>query len=328
MALNPNMFYENMVTPDEVNNLARILPDVAALAQTVCKLSGGLLKVCKININIDTANVLVPTGNCVIVSLQGFPVCTVGNGFLNSIEYYARSLCDVNLKKRGKDKRVLTSLKQDRIGRILKKNKFVDRMCKESGHNITTYASSLSFTQYKNELTKNLSSSYPTHLSGLDMCELLKVVYGKPINEIPDAVRNSAQIAHERYTVYEMGINNANREMEEAFGRETLAVCWMKHGLAIGTIKINIKAARDVTEIIPLKLYKDINSIPDEKLRDDLMFSLVACRTNREQNNTETEYRDADRLIPAGDHTFLESQSVAWYTEIGGHITQWFITAR
>jgi hypothetical protein len=25
-------------------------------------------------------------------------------------------------------------------------------MCKESGHNITTYASSLSFTQYKNEL--------------------------------------------------------------------------------------------------------------------------------------------------------------------------------
>ena len=311
MALNPNMFYENMVTPDEVNNLARILPDVAALAQTVCKLSGGVLKVSKITLNIDTANALVPTGNCFIVSPQGFPTCKVGNDEGNNAEYYARSLCDVNLKKRGKDKRVLTSLKQDRIGRILKKNKFVDRMCKESGHNITTYASSLSFTQYKNELTKNLSSSYPTHLSGLDMCELLKVVYGKPINEIPDAVRNSAQIAHERYTVYEMGINNANKEMEEAFGRETLAVCWMKHGLAIGTIKINIKAARDVTEIIPLKLYKDINSIPDEKLRDDLMFSLVACRTNREQNNTETEYRDADRLIPAGDHTFLESQSAA-----------------
>ena len=326
MALNPSMFYENMVTPDEVNNLARILPDVAALAQTVCKLSGGLLKVCKININLDAASAVIPTGNCVIVSLQGFPVCTVGNGLLNSIEYYIRSQVDINFKKRGKDKRILTSLKQDRIGRILKKNKFVDKLCKHSGHDATTTAISLTFQQYKNELTKNLSSSYPTHLGGKEMCEVLKVMYGKPINEISDALRNSAKIAYDKYIVYEESISNANKEMEEAFGHETLAVCWMNYGITVGTVKIG--AGRLTTEIVPLKLYKNINSIPDEKLRDDLMFSLVACRTSREQNNTETDCRDPDRLIPAGDHTFLESQSSAWYTDIGGYHTQWFITAR
>jgi hypothetical protein len=310
MNINQDIFYEGVITQQQKEALYTADTNLVSLAIGLHRASGKDLSIGYLsNFTVEDK-----PPKAVMFTKEGFPVMQIGR---KSDVYFIKNQY-VHLLERAKDKYSITSKKADRLVREMKGKRLTNVM-DAAKYGYTKRYIHNTYNFYQNSL--GFETKYERRLTGHSEFELLKVLLGnKSTADVSDDIRNGWASEYAKFKEQENKVIACKTELAEVFSKETWAVYSSVAGVIVGTVKC---AAHDgcFTEVLPFKLYKSIDDIQDEALREDLVTTLTMCRTNREQStkSNELSYRDndCDKFFPTGDHAFVDSQSVA-YTSLGG----------
>jgi hypothetical protein len=337
MNINHNLFYRDLVSEENKARLYGWSLDMVALITGVIKVSGGRLAVARVGHHYIVGETAPSCSGIYLVDkAMGFMVLKLS---MVETDFVMRSPHSYILK-RGRDRSAMFSKNPKRLVAALKGSSA------KSGVSLMEYlissARSWRMVQQIHATVSCANNHYKTSsyfgsmLDGKEQFELLNVLLGDSLfSGVPTTQQEKYKTVYAAHCKQRDTNAVAHAKIVDIFTKPLWVFSLSQLGLIVGCATYPLDAegqpntAFDICNVlVPFTLYKDVHSIPDVALREEIITTLTMARVNRANNPKYADLRylpvDSDNFFPLRtDKVFEDSQSIAVtdneHTESGGH---------
>lgn len=336
MNINHNLFYRDLVDEEHKVCLYNWSLDMVALITGIIKVSGGRLAVARVEKPNFMSEVVPPCSGIYLVDkAMGFMVLKLS---MSGTDFVMRSPHSYILK-RGRDRSAMLSKNPKRLVAALKGNST------KSGMSLMEYLiSSARDWRMVQQIDATVacannhyksSSYFGSKLDGSEQFELLNVLLGDSLfSGVPITQQEKYKTAYVAYCKQRDANAAAQAKIVDIYTKPLWVFSLSSLGLLVGCATYPLDTnGRPSTSfeirnvLVPFTLYKDVHSIPDVALREEIITTLTMARVNRANNPKYAGLTylpvDSDNFFPLRtDKVFEDSQSIAItdneHTDTGG----------
>jgi hypothetical protein len=335
MNINHNLFYQDLVSEEDKARLYGWSLDMVALITGIIKVSGGRLAVARVGHHYIVGETAPSCSGIYLVDkAMGFMVLKLS---MAGTDFVMRSPHSYILK-RGRDRSAMLSKNPKRLVAALKGGSA------KSGVSLMEYLiSSARAWRMVQQIDATVacannhyksSSYFGARLNGEEQFELLDILLGGSLYS-GVSVKEKYKTAYADYCKQRDANAAAQAKIVNIYTKPLWVFSLSELGLLVGCTTYPLDAeGRPSTSfeirnvLVPFTLYKDVHSIPDVALREEIIITLTMARVNRANNPKYAGLTylpvDSDNFFPLrADKVFEDSQSIAMtdneHTESGGH---------
>lgn len=321
MKINHELFYRDLVSEEDKTCLYGRSLEMVALITGIVKVSGGRLAVARL-VTIEHKD---NAGIWLVDKTEGFLALQL----TKSDSAYIMISPHTELLKRGKARNTMVSKNPKRLVAALKGGSA------ESGvaliEKVITDARAWRMSQQMYATVsrakanyKGSGAVYSNKLDGLEQFELLDVLLGGSLfSGMPLAQQEKYKTAYIDYCKQRETFIASRKNIADIYTNPLWVFSLSTLGLIVGcvTYPLNGDGLPEVkletrNVLVPFALYKDVHSIPDTAMREEIITTLTMARVNRANNPKYAGLTylpaDGDNFFPLRtDKVFEDSQSIA-----------------
>lgn len=337
MNINHNLFYRDLVSEEDKARLYGWSLDMVALITGIIKVSGGRLAVARVGHHYIVGETAPSCSGIYLVDkAMGFMVLKLS---MVKTDFVMRSPHSYILK-RGRDRSAMLSKNPKRLVAALKGGST------KSGVSLMEYlissARSWRMVQQIDATVACANNHYKSSsyfggkLDGEEQFELLDMLLGDSLfSGVLITRQEKYKTAYAAYCKQRDANAAAQAKIVDIYTKPLWIFSLSELGLIVGCATYPLdgegrpSTAFEIRNVlVPFTLYKDVHSIPDVALREEIIITLTMARVNRANNPKYAGLTylpaDGDNFFPLRtDKVFEDSQSIAVtdneHTESGGH---------
>ena len=316
MKINHDLFYRDLVSEEDRIYLYNCSLEMVALITGIVKASGGRLAVARVGTNIHLVD-----------KAEGFMVLKLAMSI--SETKFSIDSPHTNLLKRSANRNCMVSKNIKRLVTALKGNSIssgvtlIESIINNARQwRMVDQIRAAVICAHHHYIT---NSHYASMLDGSEQFALLDVLLGDFLfSGVSVTQQEKYRTIYAAHCKQRENNNIAQAKMTDIFAKPLWVFSLSALGLIVGCAAYS-QAKLDEYELpnvsletrnvlVPFTLYKDVHSIPDVALREEIITILTMAKVNRANNPKYVglTYADIDRdnFFPLGDKLFADSQSI------------------